>query len=164
MQTIKRAKTDKDARVIARLAAEIWRTHYTPIVGAAQVEYMLGNVQSYETIRGDIASGALHYFLFMDGKTPAGYFAVKPEPESVYLSKLYVHSNFRKKGFARSAFAHILQNYTAGKKYIHLMVHIRNPESIAFYEKLGFRITETQVNDIGQGFINEDHIMRLDLK
>ena len=166
---ITKAETEKDAKIISELAAEIWRLHYTPIVGAAQVEYMLGNVQSPETIRADVTSGArrraggLHYFLLWDGGKPAGYFAVRPEPESVYLSKLYVHPDFQKRGFSRAALSYIINNYGKGKKYIHLMVHIRNCASIAVYEKFGFKIISTQTNDIGGGFINHDHIMRLDL-
>ena len=162
MHKIVRAETN-DAPVIFGLAREIWRLHYAPIVGAAQVEYMLKNLHSLEKIRADISSGGLHYFLFLEDEKPAGYFAVKPEPESVYLSKLYVHPDFRKTGFARAAFTYIIDNYGRGKKYIHLMVHIRNYNSIAVYEKFGFKITETQTNDIGGGFINHDHIMRLDI-
>ena len=162
MHKITKAETEKDAQIISKLAAEIWRSHYTPIVGAAQVEYMLGNVQSPETIRADIISGALHYFLLWDDGKAAGYFAVRPEPESVYLSKLYVHPEFQKRGLSRAALNYIIENYGKSKRTIRLMVHVRNP-SVAIYEKFGFKITETQTNNIGGGFINHDYIMELAL-
>ncbi len=36
--------------VVSALAREIWSGHYTPIIGLAQVEYMLGAYQSSAAI------------------------------------------------------------------------------------------------------------------
>lgn len=47
---------------IAGLAGEIWREHYTPIIGAAQVEYMLEKFQSADRIYSDIINDGYVYF------------------------------------------------------------------------------------------------------
>ena len=41
----------RDIALIAGLARQIWTEHYTPIIGAAQVEYMLGRFQSQSAIK-----------------------------------------------------------------------------------------------------------------
>ena len=41
---------ESQVRAVAVLALEIWRQHYTPILGTAQVEYMLTRFQSVDAI------------------------------------------------------------------------------------------------------------------
>ena len=41
---------EQAAGKISALAGEIWREHYTPIIGAEQVEYMLAKFQTAERI------------------------------------------------------------------------------------------------------------------
>jgi hypothetical protein len=36
---------------IENLARAIWSQHYTPIIGASQVEYMVNNFQSFDAIK-----------------------------------------------------------------------------------------------------------------
>ncbi len=40
------AKTDAEIHEIAALADEIWHQHFTPIIGEAQVNYMVDKFQS----------------------------------------------------------------------------------------------------------------------
>jgi len=42
---------------VAKLAEEIWRDHYTPIIGAAQVDYMLTRFQSADAVKKPIGGG-----------------------------------------------------------------------------------------------------------
>jgi ribosomal protein S18 acetylase RimI-like enzyme len=54
--------TEAESAVISALAGEIWREHYTPIIGAEQVEYMLAKFQSPEQICKDINENKYIYF------------------------------------------------------------------------------------------------------
>jgi len=64
----KRAPADLKRRVdaVAVLADEIWREHFTPIIGTAQVEYMLAKFQSAERIFADITENGYVYFTVSD--------------------------------------------------------------------------------------------------
>ena len=42
---------------VSRMAREIWEEHYIPLIGRAQVDYMVAKFQSAEAIRAQIDSG-----------------------------------------------------------------------------------------------------------
>ena len=61
---------------LAELAAEIWRQHFPPIIGAEMVEYMLEKFQSETAIRRQTTEEGVHYyFIKFDGQT-VGYMAM----------------------------------------------------------------------------------------
>ena len=55
--TITQVETNDDIYTVATLAQEIWTQHFTPIIGASQVDYMLNKFQSTEAITAQIADG-----------------------------------------------------------------------------------------------------------
>jgi len=150
---------------IAELAGEIWREHYTPIIGAAQVEYMLAKFQSVERIRTDIENEGYIYFTARHIKHNklAGYAACKPEDGYLLLSKIYVHKNNRGYGYSRSfleeAVALCKWEYNYGK--IRLTVNKNNAGAVAAYNKMGFETIDSVKTDIGGGFYMDDYVMEL---
>lgn len=60
--------------IVARLGDEIWREHYVPIIGEAQVNYMLDKFQSPRAIASQIKEGASYYLVYMNEKA-VGYFS-----------------------------------------------------------------------------------------
>ncbi|MGB0563820.1 MAG: GNAT family N-acetyltransferase, partial [Spirulinaceae cyanobacterium] len=57
------AQTPEQFATIARLARSIWIAHYTPIIGAAQVDYMLAKFQSAEAIAAQVQTEGYRYYL-----------------------------------------------------------------------------------------------------
>jgi GNAT superfamily N-acetyltransferase len=152
-----------DERSIARvaaLAAEIWNEYFTPIIGTAQVEYMLDKFQSTAAIAVQLQDGYA-YYLFKDtaGDT-VGYMAVQPQGTDLFLSKIYLRRDARGKGYGRQAIEFI-EELAAGKKLgrITLTVNRKNAGSIAAYKKMGFTVYDTICRDIGGGFVMDDYGM-----
>jgi len=164
--TIRKAIHKKDAKDIAALAREIWTEHYTPIIGAEQVEYMLEKFQSEEAIFNQINSqGYIYYMAFCEGKL-SGYLSIKPDEvaKEVFLSKLYVEKSFRKKGIAKEFISMLKELYKKPQfNSIWLTVNKNNKGSIAAYHKLGFKIVDEMVTDIGNGFVMDDYKMSMEL-
>lgn len=153
-------------REVACLAREIWNEHYPPIIGQAQVDYMLQKFQSEAAITAEMASGA-RYFLMLYQGGPAGYFAFRPELEErrMFLSKLYVRRKLRRRGLARHALKFVEEECRRlGLNRIYLSVNKYNEPAIAAYQRLGFDKAGARVVDIGGGFVMDDWIMekRLD--
>lgn len=151
---------------VAELAQRIWREHYIPIVGAAQVDYMLEKFQSVLAITKQIREGAL-YYLIHDEKEDVGYFCVvpKPETEELFLSKFYVRKADRGKGYGGKAIDFITT--LARKRHlkkISLTVNKKNQDAIRIYEKMEFEIKEGVVTDIGSGFFMDDYRMEKEMK
>lgn len=150
-----RVESREQIAAVAALAREIWTRHYTPIIGAAQVAYMLERFQSAEAIVQQIAEEGFEYYLEPD----AGYLALVPDVPArrVLLSKIYVREDRRGTGLGR-AMVEWAQTRCAqlGCRELWLTVNKHNSGSIAFYERMGFRKTKAMVTDIGNGYVMDD--------
>ncbi|HIE10455.1 MAG TPA: GNAT family N-acetyltransferase [Kiritimatiellae bacterium] len=148
-------------RTVARLARQIWNDHYPEIIGQAQVDYMLRKFQSEAAIAEEMAAGS-RYFLIELGGEAVGYFAFRPEPAGgrMFLSKLYVRKEHRRRGLARGALEVVEQECRRGGfSRVRLAVNKRNHAAIAAYQRLGFRTSQGRMADIGGGFVMDDWIM-----
>lgn len=160
---IEPALSENQLEIIEVLAEEIWNEHFTPIIGQAQVDYMLAKFQSKEAIGEQIKQG-YSYFLIKSNNEHVGYFGVKPEAASLLLSKFYIVSADRGKGLGRRALNYIEQlAIESGAGNISLTVNRYNSGTIEAYKKLGFKITESIVQDIGNGFVMDDYRMEKNL-
>ena len=154
------------ASELAATAREIWTEHYTPIIGAAQVEYMLDKFQSAEAILRDISSNGYRYFIAYNGQKQAGYFAIKPDYDAggLFLSKLYIKKSYRGLGISRLMLnKQILIAKENKLSHIWLTVN-KNNNSVKIYRKLGFEVVEEMVTDIGDGFVMDDYRMKLTIQ
>ena len=157
------AKIQSDFLAVETLAFPIWREHYTPIIGAAQVEYMLQQRQTAKALEAQVRQGDLYYLIQNSEGEKVGFLSVAYRPEELFLSKLYLLKSQRGKGLARKALEFIKGlAQEKGLKRIILTVHKRNP-SVKVYEALGFQILGPVVTDIGGGYVMDDYRMGLGL-
>lgn len=156
------------APVIAALADEIWREHYKPIIGEAQVDYMLAKFQSAEQIYEDIKQNDYVYFTAQHIKHDilVGYCASQPKEDYLFLSKIYVRKDYRGRGIARSFLDEVIAlcRYEYNFDKIRLTVNKHNGNSIAAYEKMGFETIDSVKTDIGNSFYMDDFVMELVIK
>jgi len=157
--TIIEVSTTNHVTAIESLAREIWTGHYIPIIGKAQVDYMLARYQSKQAVIEQIASGVL-YFLIEEDHAFIGYIAVHPRNDELFLSKIYLQSSLRAKGYGRKAmqFVETLASERGLRKII-LTVNKNNTGAIRAYEKMGFKKTGSVIQDIGSGFVMDDYAM-----
>lgn len=150
-------------KAIEVLAYEIWHEHYKPIIGRSQVSYMLNKFQSLEAIDEQIRNGYL-YFLSEHDNEPMGYMSMNINEKELFLSKFYVASPQRGKGYGREMITFI-EDMAKKKKLnkIVLTVNRNNTDSIKMYEKVGFINSGTVIQDIGNGFIMDDYKMEKEL-
>ena len=150
--------TENQLAQIEVLADTIWREHYIPIIGKAQVDYMLTTFQSVESMQAQINAG-YSYYIVEKNQTPVGYFSVEKREEALFLSKLYVLQSYRGQGIGRASMDYITQQAraTACSK-ITLTVNRYNQNTIRTYEAFGFKNVGEQVADIGNGFVMDDYL------
>lgn len=153
--------TPEQVDTVAALARETWTHHYTPLIGAAQVAYMLERFQSAAALARQLAEGYAYYLIAEDGE-PAGYLALVPDAagERLMLSKIYVLAARQGRGLGRAAVAFAESRCRAlGRHTLWLTVNKRNAGSLAFYERVGFARESSVVTDIGGGFVMDDYIL-----
>jgi diamine N-acetyltransferase len=151
--------TENQIEIVESLAREIWTEHYIPIIGKEQVDYMLDRFQSKQAITEQIRIGVL-YFLMKEDNEFIGYIAVQPKGVELFLSKIYVKSSRRAKGFGKKAvqFAETFAQERGLRKIV-LTVNKSNVISVKAYEKIGFRNIGSIVQDIGNNFVMDDYQM-----
>jgi RimJ/RimL family protein N-acetyltransferase len=145
--------------ILEALAVEIWNEHYIPILGKPQVDYMLNKFQSKEAMKKQIEKGYTYYLVEEEGRN-IGYIGIELRSDELFLSKLYIKSSERGKGFGKKA-VQFLEDLARSKKInkISLTVNKNNVKSIAVYEKIGFKNLGSIVIDIGNGFVMDDYKM-----
>ncbi|WP_430612730.1 GNAT family N-acetyltransferase [Enterococcus sp. DIV0876] len=148
-------QTAHDYQTLMDLIQSIWPEVFEPIIGKAQVDYMLAHYQSLEVIKKEIQAGAVYLILEADGQ-PVGYTAYEETDKQVYLSKLYLDKTTRGKGYASAIFD--WYEALAQGKTLHLNVNKYNKQAIAVYEHRGFVKVGQRVADIGDGFVMDDYI------
>lgn len=152
--------TNEDIDEISKLAYEIWSEHYSYILGPPQVEYMLRNFQSPESISNQIQFHSYQYYFLNFNDTNVGYFAIQSDNSKLFLSKIYIKKDYRNRGIAKSTIS-FLENICKMKNLncIWLTVNKDNNSSIDAYKKMDFVITNTLVSAIGNGYYMDDYLM-----
>lgn len=92
---------NKDAlELTSKVASEIVKDYYDPLLGPAQNDYMIEKFQSPHAIESQIQKG-YQYYLIRNENDILGFTAFYKRENDVYLSKLYLYKNHRGKGYAR---------------------------------------------------------------
>jgi diamine N-acetyltransferase len=151
--------TEIQLDIIDALAREIWNEHYTPIIGKQQVEYMIEKFQSKNAMKEQIKNGYTYYLVEEEGRD-IGYIGIQLKKDELFLSKLYIKSSQRGKGYGKKA-VQFLEGLAKTKKLIKISLTVNkgNVKSIAAYEKIGFKNAGSIVMDIGSGFVMDDFKM-----
>lgn len=162
MNTIKILPTTTDTEIqeVSILANEIWHQHFIPIIGEAQVEYMVEKFQSYPAISKQIRQDGYEYFRIFLDNVFAGYTGIHSENDALFLSKLYIKQDCRGNRLASHALNYLINLCKErGLKKIWLTCNKHNDNTLAVYDHLGFKVTDEQVADIGNGFVMDDFIL-----
>lgn len=157
------AGTDVALDKIAALANEIWHEHFVPIIGLDQVNYMVSKFQSYPALKDQVKEGYEYYRIFYD-ESFAGYAGILPEGDTLFLSKLYIHKDFRGQHLSTQAIE-FLKSYCRehGLKKIWLTCNRYNSHTLDVYHHLGFTDVRSQISDIGNGFVMDDYILEMEV-
>lgn len=165
--TFEPVRTAEQIKEMTDLAAIIWHQHFRTILSEGQIDYMVDKFQSAHAVAEQLANQGYQYFMLRLDDRLIGFTGVveQPEEKKLFLSKLYIEKSFRGRGYASRAFAFLAKlcrekGYTA----VWLTVNRFNYDTIAIYERKGFRTVRTQLADIGQGYVMDDYVMEADVE
>lgn len=156
-------KSDEKLKIAAALANEIWHEHFIPIIGEAQVDYMLDKFQSYDAMKRQTANEGYTYYLFKQDGEYAGYSAIACREDRLFLSKIYVKRDFRGRKISSAAIEKYIEICKERKlRAIYLTVNKQN-FAVDVYKSLGFKTIDSVKTDIGGGFFMDDYIMEKEI-
>ena len=163
MINFRKVNDQAEIETVARLALEIWNQHFVPIIGKAQVDYMLDRFQSPGAITDQINDG-FEYYLILSDHAEVGYVGLLPEEQSsrIMISKIYIKNASRGLGIGNATIDFVKQlSAHRNINKIWLTVNRENNDTIEWYLRKGFNIVEDVKKDIGNGFYMDDYIMEL---
>lgn len=150
----------EEAEALAALASLIWHRHYPGIISPAQIDYMLAQRYHPPLIRQQLARGD-QWDVARDGGTLLAFaHSFRLEGGAVKLDKLYVHPDRQRQGLGAQLLARIeARALNHGRSHLLLRVNRRNTQAINAYRKYGFFVAGELREDIGGGFVMDDHVM-----
>jgi ribosomal protein S18 acetylase RimI-like enzyme len=165
MVTFEKATTE-DIPLIQELARKIWHQYYPGVISLEQINYMLPMMYSTPVIYSELIA-QVTYELVMHNQKSVGYLSYQYEENKsrIKLNKLYLLPEYHGQGIGQDMLIHIKemsQQYNANQ--IYLTVNKNNKKAIKAYEKFGFILSESIINDIGDGHVMDDFIMTFDLE
>ncbi len=150
--------------LLSILAKEIWKECYAEILSNGQIEYMTDKFLSPEAISQQIKNENYEYFFIKDENDIVGFTAFAVKNTTLFLSKLYVKKECRRKGYS-----HFVMDYLEKRciednlSYMWLTVNVNNQNAINSYKKRGFYIFKDECTDIGNGYFMDDHFMKKEI-
>ena len=161
MDNILKVESNSQVDAVAKLAREIWEQHFTPIIGDAQVEYMLNKFQSSKAIASQLDEG-WEYYIATREKEYVGYIGIVPTVSAgkMLISKIYVKNSVRGSGVGNLLLDFIEATSRArGFNLLRLTVNRFNDDTVKWYFRHGFKTVDEVKKDIGGGFFMDDFIM-----
>jgi ribosomal protein S18 acetylase RimI-like enzyme len=143
------------------LAREIWRAHFPGIISVAQIEYMLDRMYATETIENEMRAGTC-WELICEGADAVGFLSYSYDATAARLKlhKLYLQVDRHGQGLGRASLGHVMEIAAAlGAREVSLYVNKKNQKAIRAYQRAGFVIAESVVNEFGAGFVMDDYRM-----
>lgn len=153
-------ESDEQIKELAALAKEIWNEYSIRFINQDQIDYMLEKFQSEQAMKNQIKFQRYRYYFLEEDGENFGYFALQPQNDNLFLSKIYIKDKFRGKGYAKKAFTNAIVPIAKELELpkITLTVNKYNLPSIMVYERLGFDRIKSQETDIGNGYIMDDYV------
>ena len=157
-----------DFPLVRALAGTIWRQHYSGIVSAAQIDFMLAGRFNDEALRDQAQAADRWLELLRVSGEPVGYCGYEVaevdvehrRPDAMKLAQLYVLASHRGMGLGRFMLGHVEERaHALGSRSLWLQVNRKNAAAIGFYRKMGFVVAREAVFDIGGGFVMDDYVM-----
>ena len=150
--------TEKDFTTIETLARTIWHKHYIPIVGEAQVNYMLDTMYAQSALENQQQEGQ-QFYLIVNNEKESGFISIStPDNKHLMLHRFYILQEKQNTGLGTLVFNKIVEELYSPKT-IRLTVNRQNYKSINFYFKLGFKIEKVADFDIGNNYYMNDFVM-----
>jgi len=159
---------EPDFAVVRELAGTIWRQHYSGIITASQIDYMLAGRFSDEALREHVQAADRWLELLRISGVPVGYCGYELAgmngdgcaSAAMKLGQLYVLKSHRGMGLGRYMLRHVEDRASGlGSRGLWLQVNKKNAAAIAFYRSAGFNVVREGVFDIGGGFVMDDYLM-----
>jgi len=152
----------EELEIVRDLALQIWPKVYRRMISPDHIDEMVSALFDLDTLEEDMVERGHVYWVMRVGHRDVGFIAAHLEGARVWITKLYVLSDYRGfglgKGLIRAA-----QDYFAPAQHLSVCVHKDQETAVDFCLRSGFAIDREIPFMLGSyGFT--DYVMHKDLR
>lgn len=156
-----RSTTSKDFPIIQDIAYKTWPATYEPILGKAQLEYMLDKFYSLDYLQANVVANQ-EFFIIEENTIPIGFLGIQHQYNEEWVTKIhkiYILPNNQGKGIGKLAIDFVSDLAIENCSKILLLNVNKFNKAIDFYRKIGFEVTDEVVIEIGNDYVMDDYVM-----
>ena len=143
----------------SNLACSIFIDYFKDIIGLDQATYMADKFLSLNAINLELAQNTIFKLFYLNNEA-VGFSEYKIINDRIFLSKLYVHKDYRGQRIASFLLDDVVKYAkNLNKRAIFLTVNKHNLPTINIYKHWNFKIIDAVKTPIGNGYIMDDYIM-----
>lgn len=158
--------SEEQLPIVRELAHEIWPVAYGSILSVNQLGYMLEKFYSIPALENLMENRNQVFLLIQENHENLGFASYElncGNSGKTKLHKIYVRTDIQGKGVGKLLLDEI-ENIAKQNRQKALFLNVnRFNNARYFYEKLGYKITETVDIEIGNGYLMEDYVMEKQL-
>ena len=162
---IKKVKLS-EIHIVRDIAHKAWPSAYETIISNSQIDFMLKMMYDIDTLSNQIEQLNHQIFFLYSDNIPIGFISFEHgynQTSSTKIHKLYLLPETKGKGYGKLLLDFVLKRVKEENlQSIILNVNKKNP-SFHFYKKSGFEIMDEVVLDIGNGYVMDDYVMKLEV-
>jgi ribosomal protein S18 acetylase RimI-like enzyme len=161
-----RAVKREELSIVRELAHAIWPDTFKAILSNEQIQYMLNWMYNLNYLENQLDQGH-HFYVAELESNPVGFIGIEPNhPEKglTKIHKIYILPNQQGLGIGKKLIEFVKKSAIQSEMDGLLLNVNRFNKAVDFYKAIGFNIIFEENIDIGNGYLMEDYVMKLDLR
>lgn len=161
-----RALKQDELSIVHEIAHATWPDTFKDILSQEQIQYMLNWMYDLKHLENQFNQGHQFYVAELE-ETPVGFIGIEPNhPEKglTKIHKIYILPNKQGLGIGKKLIEFVKKNAIQSEMEGLLLNVNRFNKAVDFYKAIGFNILFEENIDIGNGYLMEDYVMKLDLQ
>lgn len=160
-----RALKQDELSIVHEIAHATWPDTFKDILSQEQIQYMLNWMYDLKQLENQFNQGHQFYVAELEEK-PVGFIGIEPNyPENgiTKIHKIYILPNQQGTGIGKKLIEFVKELSIQSEMEGLLLNVNRFNKAVDFYKAIGFNILFEENIDIGNGYLMEDFVMKLDL-
>lgn len=161
-----RALKQDELSIVHEIAHATWPDTFKDILSQEQIQYMLNWMYDLKHLENQFNQGHQFYVAELE-EMPVGFIGIEPNyPEKgiTKIHKIYILPNQQGTGIGKILIEYVKELSIQSEMEGLLLNVNRFNKAVDFYKAIGFNILFEENIDIGNGYLMEDYVMKLDLK
>ncbi len=157
-----RIATEKDFIKIQEIAHKTWPSTFGEILTKIQIDYMLDMFYNLNSLKKQTEESKNVFLLISENGNDLGFISYELNYKNsikTKIHKIYLLPESQGKGAGKILIQRVKEIAQLNNNQALILNVNKYNKAISFYEKLGFKIVQSEKIDIGQGFIMDDYVM-----